>query len=87
MLRYSDIIALLPSLCAQTPEYFTQPVTLALSVYHDPEIEDSYLLLNVRQANYDDRFLEELQVRSSYVAQQLTGYSGWLIVTSGFGTA
>ncbi|MCC6442162.1 MAG: hypothetical protein IT210_01760 [Armatimonadetes bacterium] len=79
MLRYSDIIALLPSLCAQTPEYFTQPVTLAL--------EDSYLLLNVRQANYDDRFLEELQVRSSYVAQQLTGYSGWLIVTSGFGTA
>ncbi len=57
---------------------------LSLEVYHDPEIEDEYLTLLVRQEIYDECLLDAIQdVRKEY-QQELAGASGWFLVTTDF---
>ena len=57
---------------------------LSLEVYHDPEIEDEYLTLYVRQADYDEHVLSTIEdIRAGYEGE-LAGRSGWLLVTTDF---
>jgi len=35
-----------------------------LEVYHDPEIDDTYLALNVRQELYDENIMDMIGTRS-----------------------
>ena len=54
-----------------------------LQVYHDPEIEDTYLTLYVRTETYDETFLERLK-QMDQVLDQLPGGHGWLLITTDF---
>ena len=54
-----------------------------LQVYHDPEIEDTYLALYVRAETYDETFLERLK-QMDQVLDQLPGGDGWLLITTDF---
>ena len=83
--RYPDMIAIIPSVCKTARQKFHDRAKLYLEVYHDPEIDDEYLALYVRQKNYQDNLLdiiEEISKTSLY--EQLVDRTGWLTVTTDF---
>jgi hypothetical protein len=59
-------------------------VQLSLELYHDPEVEDEYPTLYVRQRNYQERILEMIEsVREEYEGM-LAKKTGWFHVTTDF---
>ncbi len=84
LIRYSDLIDLVLSVCQLTRQRFDSQAQLSLEVYHDPEMEDEYLTLYVRQQDYDEDILDTIEdIRAQYEAK-LAGKSGWLLVTTDF---
>lgn len=57
-----------------------------LSVNQDPEVDDEYLTLEIRQHHYDDRILDLLTSLQEEVVRQIEvhGAPGWLLVTTHF---
>jgi hypothetical protein len=56
-----------------------------LELYRDPEIDDEYLTLYVRQRRYDaDKLLEEIEDLRAGSQAALRETSGWLLVTTDF---
>lgn len=84
LLRYPDMTALLVSVSELARETFGTDAQLSAEVYHDPEVEDEYLTLYVRQDTYDDHVLDMIdEIRVQYESA-LIGKSGWLLVTTDF---
>ncbi len=75
---------LLPSLCARALQEFGDQSELSLEMYHDPEIEDHYLVLYVRQQPYDDKIMERINNIWAPFEAQLSAASGYLLVTTDF---
>jgi hypothetical protein len=84
LLRYPDIIDLLMPVCKMAQERFELHTQLSLEVYHDPEIEDEYLTLYVRQENYDRQILDKIESVCAEYEKVIAGRSGWLLVTTDF---
>ena len=84
LIRYQDMIGLLLSVCKSVRERFGTNAQLSLEVYHDPEIEDEYLTLYVRQEKYDDNILDVIEDISTQYEDELVNKSGWLLVTTDF---
>lgn len=84
LLRYPDMMDILSSVCKTVSERFERQTQLSLEMYHDPEIEDEYLTLYVRQNYYDKHILDIIEDISAEYEKKLTGKSGWLIVTTDF---
>jgi len=84
LLRYPDMTDLLLSVCKMARERFGAPTQLSLEVYHDPEIEDEYLTLYVRQENYDEQILDKVESICAEYEKMIAGRSGWLLVTTDF---
>ena len=57
---------------------------LLLTVYTDPEINDRYLSLYIRQRDYPDDFLATLHGIYANYASDLIDKSGWFQVTTDF---
>jgi hypothetical protein len=57
-----------------------------LSVNQDPEIDDEYLTLEIRQNDYDDRILDLLASLQEEVVRQIETHRapGWILVTTYF---
>ncbi len=84
LLRYPDMTELLLSVSELAWARFGTDAQLSAEVYHDPEIEDEYLTLYVRQDTYDDHVLDMIdEIRVRYESA-LIGKSGWLLVTTDF---
>jgi hypothetical protein len=84
LLRYPDMADLLPLVCKVARERLGKDTQLSLELYRDPEIDDEYLTLYVRQENYDEHILEMLESVSAEYEEKLTESSGWLLVTTDF---
>lgn len=84
LLRYPDIIDLLMSVCKIARERFEMHTQLSLEVYHDPEIDDEYPTLYVRQENYDEQILDKIESICVEYEKAIAGKSGWLLVTTDF---
>lgn len=84
LLRYSDITSLIPFVCHVTREHLGINTHLSLEVYRDPEIEDEYLALYVRQESYDERLMGRIEEVCVEYEDMLSGKSGWFIVTTDF---
>lgn len=82
--RYPDMIDISTSVCKTISERFGIQARLFLEVYHDPEIEDEYLTLYVRQEHYDVNILDMIENISTKYDEELAGKSGWLLVTTDF---
>lgn len=79
---HADLAALVPSVCAQARKDFGKNAELALSIYHDPEIDDHYLQLNVRLPHYDEDFAARLERVSEPFDDELCRASGYFLVTT-----
>jgi hypothetical protein len=84
LLRSPDLADLLPFIGGVAREGLGIETHLSLEWYHDPEIEDEYLTLYVRQEHYDGHIMDIIErVRSAY-EEKLAERSGWLLVTTDF---
>jgi len=84
LVRHPDMIEVAESLCAAASRRLREDCQVSLEVYHDPEIEDEYLTLYVRQQEYDEGLLTPIEELYQACEQQLIGRSGWLLVTTDF---
>jgi hypothetical protein len=80
--EHGDLAQLLPKICAEVRQAFGQETELSLEVYRDPEIDDRYLTLYVRQDQYDARIIERIEsVRSAY-HDSLSAVSGHFLLAT-----
>ena len=84
LLRYPDMMDVLQSVCRTASEELGACSRLSLEVYHDPEIEDEYLTLYVRQESYNEQILDRLERIYAEYEEELAERSGWLLVTTDF---
>jgi hypothetical protein len=82
--RHPDMTDALERASAQTRQEFGNDAELTLELYRDPEIDDQYLTLYVRQSHFDKRIMDRIEsVRARY-RDALSDKSGWLHVTTDF---
>ena len=66
-------------------EHFDRNSQISLEVYHDPEIDDSYLVIYVRQNPYSEDIIELIDEINELIAYNLScDVSGWVSVTTDF---
>ncbi len=85
LLEHPDMTDLVTSVCQMASDHIGPQAELSLEIHDDPEIEDEYLTLYVRQVAYDGQLLEAIRdVREQYL-NDLSERSGWILVTTDFG--
>jgi len=84
LLRYPDMIDLLPYVCGIASERLGPDTQLSLEAYRGPEIRDEYLTLYVRQRDYDQSILDSIEEVSAECEGELAGRSGWILITTDF---
>ncbi|MEK7396089.1 MAG: hypothetical protein AAB116_04035 [Candidatus Poribacteria bacterium] len=82
--QYPDIIDLVKFACDETRERFMQPTQLSLELYRDPEIDDNYLTLYVRQEKYDDNVMDIIEEIWPTYSDELASKAGDFLVTTDF---
>lgn len=82
--RYPDIIELVMLACEETRNRFLLPTQLSLELYRDPEIDDQYLTLYVRQKKYEKDIMDKIEeIRLSY-SDDLADKTSYLLLTTDF---
>ena len=76
--------SLLNRICEQARIEFGHGTELTLELYRDPEIDDRYLTLLVRQSQYDANIVERLDQLAAQFADELDRCTGDLLVTTDF---
>ncbi|HYU20810.1 MAG TPA: hypothetical protein VEQ11_19145 [Chloroflexota bacterium] len=82
--KHPDITLALRLACRAASEAFGSQAKLSLEVYRDPEIDDEYLTLYVRQDDYDENILKLIEDVCEQYEGQMVGRSGWVLVTTDF---
>jgi hypothetical protein len=82
--HHSDLEMLLEGICSKVREVFGPDAELALELYKDPEIDDRYLTLYVRQEKYQPGIIDRIEAVASQFMTQLETASGYLLITTDF---
>ena len=82
--EHPELRSLLPRFCEQTRNEFGRDAELTLGLYRDPEIDDRYLTLLVRQSQYEVNIVERLDQLAAQFANELDHCTGNLLVTTDF---
>lgn len=81
--NFPDLIELVPVAIEAARRYLPE-AELSLQVYHDPEIDDSYLAIYVRVRKYDESVMERIEQAEAEFLDLLMDKSGWLQLTTDF---
>ena len=81
---HGTLRSLLNRICEQARIEFGHGTELTLELYRDPEIDDRYLTLLVRQPQYDANIVERLDQLAAQFADELDRCTGDLLVTTDF---
>lgn len=85
LIRHPDLTELILPVCKMAMARFENCARFYLEVYHDPEIDDEYLALYVRQKVYDDDVLKVIrEVSRESLYRGLEGKKGWFTITTDF---
>ena len=80
LIHYPDIIDLIMPICMLVKEKFKHPTQVSLEVYHDPEIIDEYISIEIRQSKYDESVRRRIdEIRTEY-DENLIDKNGWIFV-------
>ncbi len=82
--EHTGLSAVLPQICQRVREVFGPDAELSLELYRDPEIDDRYLTLEVRQDQYESDIMDKLDALSEEFANELAQCSGHFLVTTDF---
>jgi hypothetical protein len=81
---HSDLAPLLEGICARLRDVFGLDAELSLEFYKDPEQQDQYPIVYVRQQKYEAGVLKRIESVMSPFMAQLEDASGHLLVTTDF---
>jgi len=70
--------------CILTEEKFGSHAQISLEVYQDPEIDDHYLTIYVRQNEYEPDIIEKIDAVCKEYESAMTGEQGYILVTTDF---
>jgi hypothetical protein len=84
LLRYFDLTRILRSTCKLAMDRFGMQSRLSLEIYYDPEVEDQYLTLYIRQFQYNEDILKRIEELHEEYEVDLTDSAGWFLVTTDF---
>jgi len=70
--------------CILTKDEFRHDATITLDLYQDPESDDRYLTIYVRQERYDEDIIARMDRICDKYEPALRGQSGWLLLTTDF---
>ena len=82
--EHAGLSTVLPQICQRVREKFGPDAELSLELYRDPEIDDRYLTLEVRQDQYESDIMDKLDTLSEEFANELPQCSGHILVTTDF---
>jgi hypothetical protein len=82
--RYPDIIELVMLACEETRSRFLLSTQLSLELYRDPEIDDQYLTLYVRQKKYEKNIMDIIEEIQSIYIDKLVDKIGYFLLTTDF---
>jgi hypothetical protein len=83
--KFPNLIEILSPVCKLTREKFQPENTqLSLEVTKDFSEDTEYLILYVRQEQYDEQIMEKIDDVCSTYGEKLIGKHGWLLVTTDF---
>jgi len=84
LLRFPDMVGAVPPVCRAAKRRFPSDTQLSLELYRDPEIEDEYLTVYVRQKRYDERIMDRIEAVWAECEGAIAGKLGWILVTTDF---
>lgn len=84
--KYPDLIQVVRLACEKAREEFQFPDQLFLDMFYDPESDDKYPTLYVRQKVYDKDILDRIDVVSEKFDTLLASNKGWFLITTDFET-
>ena len=84
LLHFPDIIDLIIPICMLVKEKFNHPTQISLEVYHDPEIDDEYITIYVRQYSYDRSVMKRIEEIETKYENELIDKEGWIFVTTDY---
>jgi hypothetical protein len=84
LLYHSDMIEFLKLIITVSLDKFDYKTQLELKIYNDPEIDDSYLALYLRQEEYDANILEAIEDVCIEFEDELADKSGWFELTTDY---
>ena len=84
LLKHPDMMGLVHSACNSARGRLQPQTQLLLGLYRDPEIDDEYLTLYVRQSHYEENVLQVIDHLNRESATEKAGKSGWLVISTDF---
>jgi hypothetical protein len=72
------------AIAEQARQEFSHDAERSLELYRDPEVNDQYLTLYIRQTRYDADILARIHRVVEPFADQLAQASGYLLLTTDF---
>ena len=84
LMKHPDMDDLLIFASNRALELFGETAEISLEVYHDPEIKDEYLILYIRQYEYQRNIKAEIRKLRSLYRDKLIESSGWFLVTTDY---
>jgi len=83
LLSFPDLIDITRKAVYAAREHIPE-AQLIMEVYHDPEIEDRYLLINARFQDYDDSVIDKIKAAESEYIDLLSNTEGWIQLSTDF---
>ncbi len=81
---HATLRSLVPRICERVRAEFGNAAELSLELYRDPEIDDRYLSLDIRQDRYESDIIARLDRLSEEFATELEQCSGDILLTTDF---
>ena len=82
--EHADLAGLLDSVGRKVRAAFGPTAELSLELYNDPDIDDRYLTLYVRQEPYASDIIDRIEAVCDEFLPQLEAASGFFLVTTDF---
>jgi hypothetical protein len=84
LIRHFDLTRILQSTCKLALDRLGMTSQLALEIYRDPEIDDTYLTLSIRQHHYTSDILNQIEDLRAEYEVDLADSAGWFLVSTDF---
>ena len=82
LLSHFELNTMLPRIVDLVLEQFEDNSQLSLEKYSDPEVEDQYLTLYIRQKKYENKIVNQIEDISRKI--DLSEMTGWILITTDF---
>jgi hypothetical protein len=84
LFKFPDLNPILKDVCKAAIEEFAQDSILSLELYVDPETNDEYLTLFVRQKQYSEDIMDRIEKVQDRIRHYLADKNGSLLITTDF---